>query len=110
MSVNDGSKTGTSQAPSLWSRQQQREQLRSTFAVDDPVDQVGAEAALEGDHGLERVADVVAEALEREQEAGVGPERVDQVALGARQRQAAAGQRLPGKQLAWVLLARRGDI
>ena len=35
-------------------RQQQREQLRPAFAVDDAVDQVGPEAALEGDHRLLR--------------------------------------------------------
>ncbi len=80
------------------------------FAVDDPVDQVGPEAALEGDHRLLRVGDVIAEALEREQEAGVGPERVDEVARRARQRQAALGQRLPREQLARVFLARRRDV
>src|SRR6266481_2500109 len=61
-------------------RQEQREQLRAALAVDDPVDEIGAEAALEGDHRLLLVGHVIAEALEREEEAGVGPIRVDQVA------------------------------
>ena len=87
-----------------------REQLGAAFAVDDAVDQVGAEAALEGDHRLWRVGHVIAEPLEREQEAGVGPERVDEVAPGARQRQPAPGQRLPREELARILLARRGDV
>jgi hypothetical protein len=39
-----------------------------------PVDQVGPETPLEGDHRLLRVGHVIAEPLEREQEAGVGPE------------------------------------
>ncbi len=91
-------------------RQQQREQFGPAFAVDDPVDQVGPEAALEGDHRLLLVGDVIAEALEREQEAGVGPVRVDQVARRARQREPALGQRVPREQLARVFLARRGDV
>ena len=95
---------------SLRSRQQQREQLGPAFAVDDPVDQVGPEAALEGDHRLLRVGHVIAEPLEREQEAGVGPIRIDQVAGRARQRQAALGQRVPREQLARILLARRRDV
>jgi hypothetical protein len=86
------------------------EQLGPAFAVDDAVDQVGAEAALEGDHRLLRVGHVIAEALEREQEAGVGPVRVDQVARRARQREPALGQRAPREQLARILLARRGDV
>ena len=56
------------------------------------------------------LGDVIAEALEREQEAGVGPERVDQIARRAGQREAAPGQRLPREQLARILLARRSDV
>ena len=56
------------------------------------------------------VGHVIAEALEREQEAGIGPIRVDQVARRARQRQPALGQRVPRKQLARILLARRRDV
>ena len=44
----------------------------------------GRDPALERDHGFLRVGHVIAETLEREQEAGVGPERVDQVAGRAR--------------------------
>src|SRR4051794_17321844 len=99
--------------PALWLRkygllrpgQQESEQLGPAFAVDDPVDHIGAKAALEGDHRLLRLGHVVTEALKRQQEAGVGPEGVDQVARRARQRQAALGQRLPREQLAGVLLA-----
>src|SRR5205823_15080053 len=40
---------------SLRPRQQQREQLGAAFAVDDPVDEVGPEPPLEGDHRLLRV-------------------------------------------------------
>ena len=75
------------------------------------VDQLGPEAALEGDHRLLRVADVIAEALEREQEAGVGPERVDQVAAsGCGSARPTLGQPRPREQLAGILLARRGDV
>src|SRR5689334_1551379 len=49
-------------------RQQQGEELGAALAVDDSVDEVGPEAALECDHRLLRVGDVIAEALEREQE------------------------------------------
>ena len=56
------------------------------------------------------VGDVIAEALEREQEAGVGPVGVHQVARRARQREAALGQRLPREQLARIFLARRRDV
>src|SRR5215217_5910151 len=92
--------------PALWPskygllgpRKQQGEQLRPAFAVDDAVNQVGPEAALEGDHRFLLVGDVVAETLEREEEAGVGPVRVDQVARRARQRQAALGQLPPREQ------------
>src|SRR5688572_8844812 len=62
-----------SEIESLRARQQQSEQLGAAFAVDDAVDAIGAEAALEGDHGLFFVGHVIAEALEREQEAGIGP-------------------------------------
>src|SRR5690242_3591518 len=104
--------------PALWRgqygllrpRQQQSEQLGAAFAVDDPVDEIGPEAALEGDHRLLRIGHVVAEALERQQEAGVGPVWVDEVARRARQRQAALGQLPPGKELAGVFLACRGYV
>ena len=69
-------------AASLRPGQQQREQLGATFTVDDPVDQVRPEPPLEGNHRLLRVGDVIAEPLEREEEAGVGPLRVDEVARG----------------------------
>ena len=86
------------------------EQLGPAFAVDDPVDQVGTEAPLEGDHRLLRVGHVIAEPLQREQEAGVGPVGVDQIARRARQREPALGQLPPREQLARILLARRGDV
>src|SRR5438874_2720179 len=66
-------------------RQQQSEELGPALAVDDSVDQVGAEAALEGDHRFLLVRHVIAEPLEREEESGVGPIRVDEVAGRARQ-------------------------
>src|SRR5438309_855829 len=65
---------------SLRPRQQQSEQFRAAFAVDDAVDEVGAKPPLEGDHRLLLVGNVIAEAFEREQETGIGPIGVDQVA------------------------------
>lgn len=53
--------------------QQQREQDRAAFAIDRPVDQLGAEAALERHRRREAIGHVVAETLERKQEAGIGP-------------------------------------
>src|SRR6185437_2631128 len=50
------------------------------------------------------------EALERQEETGVGPVRVDQVARRARKRESALGQRVPGEQLARIVLARRRDV
>ena len=91
-------------------RQQQGEQFGAAFAVDDPVDEVRAEAPLESDHRLLLIGHIIAEPLEREQEAGVGPIRIDEVARRAWQRQAALGQRVPGKELAGIFLPRRRDI
>src|SRR6476661_1138519 len=104
--------------PALWhrpyallrSRQQQSEQLGAAFAVDDAVDQVGTEPALESDHRFLLVGHVVTEAFERQEEPGVRPIRVDEVARGAGQSQPALGERVPGKELARVLLARRSDV
>src|SRR3954447_20024717 len=104
--------------PALWQekygllrpRKQQCEQLGSAFAVNDPVYQVWAEAPLEGNYGFLRLCDVVTETLERQKKAGVGPEGIDQVARRARQCQAPLGKRMPGKQLARILLARRSDV
>lgn len=42
---------------------QHRQQLRAAFAVDDAVDEVGAEASLESNGRLKRVGHVIAEAL-----------------------------------------------
>src|SRR5687768_6126276 len=47
----------------LRARQQEREQFGAALAVDDAVDALGAEAALEGDCRLERVGHVIAEAF-----------------------------------------------
>ena len=69
--------------------------LRPAFAVDDPVDQVGPEAALECDHGLLLVGHVIAEPLEREEESGIGPIGIDQFARRARQREPALCKRVP---------------
>src|SRR4029079_16438197 len=55
---------------SLGTRQQQGEHFGAALAVDDAVDEVGAEAPLEGDHGFLRVAHVIAEPLQREEKAG----------------------------------------
>ena len=77
--------------------QEQLEQDRAALAVDRAVDQLRAEAALEGDHRGERVADVVAAALEREQEAAVGPVRIDQVPGRPRQWRGRAGRAAPSR-------------
>src|SRR5438477_5814078 len=71
--------SGTRRYGLLGSRKQQGEQLRTAFSVDDPIDNVGAEAALESDHSLLRIGHVIAEALEREQEPRVGPVGINQV-------------------------------
>ena len=68
--------------------QQEREQLGPALAVDDPVDQVWPEPPLKRDHRLLGVGDIIAEPLQRQQEAGIGPVRVDEVAGGAREREA----------------------
>src|SRR4051794_19706569 len=89
--------------PALWrgrygllrARKQQSEQLGAAFAVDDPVDEVGSEATLERDHRFLRVSHVITKALKGEQEAGVGPVRIDEVARRARKRQPALGERVP---------------
>src|SRR5471030_2056190 len=60
----------------LW--QQQCEQDTAAFTVDHAVDQFRPEAPLEGDDRGELVAHVIAEALERDEEAGIGPHRVEQ--------------------------------
>ncbi len=48
---------------SLRPRQEEREQLRPAFAVDDPVDEIGPEPSLKGDHRFLRIGDVIAETL-----------------------------------------------
>jgi hypothetical protein len=90
--------------------EQQRQELGAAFAVDDAVDQVRAEAPLEGDHGLLFVSHVIAEPLEREEDAGVGPLGIDEVTRRARQREAPLGERFPREELARILLAHRRDV
>ena len=71
--------------PALWPARygllrpgkQQREKLGPAFAVDNAVDQVRPEAALEGNRRLLSVGDVIAEAFERKMKGSVGPVRVD---------------------------------
>src|SRR3546814_6453306 len=89
---------------------QQGEQDHAAFGIDLAVDQFGAEAALERHDRRHRLAGVVAEAFERHQEAAPGPVRVHQVARGARQREPAPREFVPGEQFAGVALARGGDI
>ncbi len=60
---------------------------------------------MEGDHRFLRFGDVIAEALEREEEAGVGPERVDQLARRTWQREPTLRERLPGEEVTRVFLA-----
>src|SRR4029453_8516481 len=82
--------------PALWPSKygllrtwkQQGEQLGAALAVDDAVDPVRREPSLVGDHRLLLLGHVVAEALESQQESGVGPISVNQVACRARKRQA----------------------
>ena len=90
-------------------RQQQGEQFGAAFAVDDPVDEVRAEAPLESDHRFLLIGHIIAEPLEREQEAGVGPIGIDEVAPrtgSARRRLANASQ----EELAGIFLPRGRDI
>jgi hypothetical protein len=105
--VRLGSKERTSHISLLLRpRQQQREQLGAAFSVDNPIDEVGPEPPLKGDYRLLRIGKVVAEPLEGEQEAGVGPVRVDQLARGAWKRQPPLRQRMPREELARIFLAR----
>src|SRR3546814_4503541 len=76
---------------------QQGEQDHAAFGIDLAVDQFGAEAALERHDRRHRLAGVVAEAFERHQEAAPGPVRVHQVARGARQREPAPREFVPGR-------------
>ena len=55
----------------LW--QQQGEQDAATLAINDAVDQLGAEAALERDDRGELVGHIIAETFERDEETGIGP-------------------------------------
>src|SRR3954468_7223466 len=69
--------------PALHSRsalavQEELEQDGAALAVDGAVEQFEPEAALEGDRRGQRIMHVIAPALEREQEAAVGPVRIDQ--------------------------------
>src|SRR5690349_23762631 len=99
--------------PALWRRQygllrswqQQSEQFRPALAVDNPVDEIGAETPLERDHRFLRIGHVITETLEREEEAGVGPVRIDQLARGAREGETALRQRRPREELARILLS-----
>ena len=95
---------------SLGPRQEEREQFRAALAINDSVDQVGAKAPLESDDGLLLVRHVVPKSLEREQKAGVGPVRIDQVAARTRQGEPALGQLPPRKKLAGIFLSRGSDI
>ena len=52
-------------ATSLRARKKKRQQLRPALPVDDPVDEIGTEAPLKGDHRFLRIGHVIAEALER---------------------------------------------
>ena len=45
---------------------QQRQQLGPAFAIDDSVDEVGPEPALEGNHCLLRIGNVITEPFERQ--------------------------------------------
>ncbi len=56
------------------------------------------------------IADVIAESFKREQEGGVRPEGIDEIAGRARQGKAPLGQRFPRKQLAGILLAGGRDV
>ena len=53
--------------------QEQPQEDRAAFAIDLAVDQLGPEAALESGYGGLRVANVIAETLQRKQEAAVRP-------------------------------------
>jgi hypothetical protein len=53
--------------------QEQREQQAAALTIDFAVDQFRAEAALERDDGRQLIGDLITEAFEREQEAGVAP-------------------------------------
>ena len=60
--------------PALWrwhygllgTRQQERQQFGPAFAVDDPINEVRPEPALERDHRLLLISHIIAEALQRQ--------------------------------------------
>src|SRR4051812_10123241 len=77
----------SSSRPTLWrllytqsalAVQEQLEKDRAALAVDPAVEQLGPETALEGEDRPLRLGDLIAPALEREQEAAVGPVRIDE--------------------------------
>src|SRR3954465_8411703 len=77
--------------PSALAVQEQLEKDRPALAVDDSVEQFGAKAALEGDHRLLLLANVIAPALQSEQEAAVGPGRIGEVSGRPGNRERGAG-------------------
>src|SRR4051812_44713904 len=95
--------------PSLYTRsalavQEELEEDGAALAVDDPVEQLGTKAALEGRHRGLSFAHVIAPALEREQEAAVGPVRIDQAPRRPGDGQAVLRQPRPIEQFARILL------
>src|SRR5690606_15248870 len=91
--------------------QEQLEEDRAHFAVDHAVDPFRPPAALEGLDRLAAFGDVVAEPLECEVERAVVVVGIAQLELlRAGQTQPAFGEAAPGKQLAGIDLARRGDV
>src|SRR6476620_7531817 len=95
---------------SLRPRKQQREQLGPARAIDDPVDEIGPEAALECNHRFLFIGDVVSEPLEGQQEAGVGPIRVDEVTRWTGEREPSFRELPPGKQLPRIFLSRGRNV
>ena len=70
--------------PGLYTRyalpvQEELEKDGAALAVDDPVDQLGAEAPLEGGDRGKAIVDLIPPSFEREQEAAVGPVGIDQI-------------------------------
>src|SRR4051812_3160271 len=90
--------------------QEKLEEDRAAFAVDDSIEQFGAEAALEGDNGGLGLVHVITPALEREQETAIGPVRIDQPARRPGDGEAVPGKPCPIEQFAGILLARGGDV
>src|SRR3546814_9723452 len=91
-------------------RQKQRKENRAALTIDNAVDHFRPVSPLESADRRRGIRNVIAKALQRQQESSIAPVRVHQILRWARQSEPEPGKRVPGKKFAGVLLACRGDI